>query len=221
MALGLIDKQDNIEIIRDQIAGILAAEIINQQTLAKAAQKNPSDWKLKIYTERSNPWEQWVNDQADISPLVNVWVDSANYDQRSSNSIERQKIEASYNIDCIGYGESSDVAVGGHVAGDQMASLQAQKALRLVRNILMAPENTYLQLRGLVWQRWPVSLTVFQPQNLTSAQQIVGARLSLSVWFNEFTIEPPANTLDYVAIDILRAEDGSIVLESDYQYPLP
>jgi len=221
MALGLIDKQDNIEIIRDQIAGILVAETLNQQTLAAAALKNTNDWALNVYTERANPWEQWLTDQADTSPIINVWIDSAVYDPKASNAIERQKTDATFNLDCYGFGQSSDVPTGGHVAGDQMAALQAQKALRLVRNILMSPENTYLQLRGLVWQRWPTSLNVFQPQNLTSVQQVVGARLSLSVWFNEFVVEPTPNTLEYVAIDIVRAEDGSIVLESDYQYPLP
>jgi len=221
MALTLIDKQDNIEIVRDQIAAILVTEITNQKALAVAALKNENDWSLNVYTERANPWEQWLNNQVDKSPIVNVWMDTANYDRSASNAMERQKAEAVFNIDCYGYGESSDVPLGGHVAGDNDAALQSQKALRLVRNILMSAENTYLQLRGLVWDRWPQSIAVFQPQSVSSVQQIVGSRLALNVSFNEFAPQVTFDTLDYIAIDVIRTEDGQIVLEADYQFPLP
>ncbi len=219
MSLQLIEKKDNVEMVRDQIASLLALETDNQMLLALSVNKNPDDWKLRLFTERSNPWEQWLNNQADLSPIVNVWFDSANYEQRSSNDVERQKTNATFNIDCYGYGESSDVPLGGHLPGDQQAAQTAHKAVRLVRNILMAAENTYLQLRGLVWSRWPQSMALFQPQIATTVQQIVGARLSLEVSFNEFSPQVQSNPLEYVAIDFLRAEDGQIVFEADYQYP--
>jgi len=217
----LIDKQDNVEIVRDQIAAILVTEIANQQVLAIAAAKDPDDFKLRIFTERSNPWEQFLNVQADISPLVNVWFDNSNYDPSASNVIERQKTTAVYNIDCYGFGQSADIPAGGHIPGDEKASFEVQRALRLVRNILMAAENTYLQLQGLVWQRWPQSITVFQPQiDGRQMQQIVGARLAFRVGFNEFSPQFELETLELVSVDVLRAEDGEIVLEADYSYPL-
>ena len=221
MALPLIDKQDNFEIIRDQIAAILVAEVANQMQLATNAAKDPQDWKLRIFTERSNPWEQWLNGQTDKSPLVNVWYDNSNFNQKASNISERQNSVSIFNIDCYGCGESKNNPGGGHFAGDESAALAVQKAVRLVRNILMASENTYLQLRGLVWQRWPQSIATFQPQiDGNQVQKVVGARIALQVDFNEFAPQYQPETLEYVAIDVKRVEDGEIVLEADYDYTL-
>ena len=62
MTLPLIDKQDSFEIVRDQIAAILKTEITSQIALATTAGKpNPDDWKLRIFSERANPWEQFLN----------------------------------------------------------------------------------------------------------------------------------------------------------------
>jgi hypothetical protein len=218
----LIDKQDNFEIIRDQIAAILVSEIANQQVLAVAASKDPNDWKLRIFTERSNPWEQWLNDQTDKSPIVNVWFDNSNFDLSGSDVVERQKSESIFNIDCYGFGISSDDGATGHNPGDQEAALEVQKAIRLIRNILMAAENTYLQLRGLIWLRWPQSVTSFQPEiDARQMQQIQGARIALKVGFNEFSPQVIGEILELVSIDIKRTEDGEIVLEADYSYPIP
>ena len=215
----LINKRDNFEIIRDQIAAILVAEVANQMQLATNAALDPDDWKMRIFTERSNPWEQWLNNTTDKSPLVNVWYDNSNFNQKSSNISERQNSVSIFNIDCYGCAESADNPSGGHFAGDESAALAVQKAIRLVRNILMASENTYLQLRGLVWQRWPQSIATFQPQiDGNQIQQVVGARVALQVSFNEFAPQYQAETLEFVAIDVKRAEDGEIVLEADYDY---
>lgn len=215
----LIDKQDNFEIIRNQIAGIIVTEITNQRTLATEAGKEPNDWKLRVFTERSNPWEQFLNNNNDHSPLVNVWVENFNYDKKGSNSIERQKTTARYNIDCYGFGITSDRASGGHNPGDLEASLEVQRAIRLVRNIIMAGEYTYLGLRGLVWSRWLEGIDIFQPQqDSKEIQKIVGARLLLSVVFNEFSPQVPSVNLELVTINVKRTEDGQILLEANYDY---
>jgi len=218
----LIDKQDNFEVIRDQIAAILVTEIASQQALATAAAKDPNEWKLRIFAERSNPWEQYLNNSGnDPSPIVNIWYDNSNFDQSGSNIQERQKTEGIFNIDCYGYGVSEDDGAG-HKPGDREAAYEVQKALRLVRNILMAGEYTYLGLRGLVWQRWPQSITVFQPQiDGRQIQQIVGARIAFRVVFNEFSPQVIAETLELLSVDVKRAEDGEIVLEADYDYTAP
>lgn len=222
MIAELIDKQDNFEIIRDQIAAILATEVANQMQLAADGGKDPDDWKLRIFSERSNPWEQLLNEQADRSPIVNVWFDNSNFDPAASNISERQKTEGVFNIDCYGYGISSDEVGGGHNPGDKEAAFEVHKALRLVRNILMAAEYTYLGLRGVVWQRWPQSITVFQPQlDGRQMQQLVGARLAFRVVFNEFSPQVPAETLELVSVDVKRTEDGEIVAEADYDYTAP
>lgn len=222
----LIDKSDSFEIIRDQIAAILATEIANQQTLASNAGKDPNLWKIRVFTERSNPWEQFQGvedgETIDGSPLVNVWYDNSNFDPGASNIMERQKTEAVFNIDCYGYGRSEDVVGGGHKAGDEEAAFAVQRALRLVRNILMAAEYTYLGLRGLVWQRWPQSVTIYQPQiDSRTVQQIVASRLAFRVTFNEFSPQVQPVTLELVTTDVLRTEDGEIVVEADYDYTTP
>ncbi len=221
MALPLIDKQDNFEVIRDQIAGILVAEVNNQKQLATNAGKDPLEWDLHVYAERSNPWEKWLNYQpgGSKSPIVNVWFETSNFSEKASNISERQKSTSAFNIDCYGFATSKDNPGGGHIAGDQASAEEAQRAVRLVRNILMASENTYLQLRGLVWQRWPQSIKTFQQQiDAQQVQQVVGARLVLQVIFNEFAPQYQPETLEHVAIDVKRAEDGRIVLEADYDY---
>lgn len=222
MITELIDKQDNSEVIRDQIAAILVTEVTNQMALATAALKDPDDWKLRVFTERSNPWEQFSNNPIDKSPLVNVWFDNSNYDQSASNTVERQKTVGTYNLDCVGYGVSRDDGGSGHIPGDREAAFEAQRAARLVRNILMAAEYTYLGLRGTVWRRWPVSITPFQPAiDGRAMQQIWGLRISLNVTFNEFSPQIATETLDLLTVDVIRAEDGEIVLETDYDYTAP
>ena len=104
----LIDKLDNFEVVRDQIATILATEFASQQSLARAASKNPADWKVRVFTERSNPWEEWLNSVADPSPLVSVWYDRSQFDPAKSNVIDRQAAMAIYNIDCYGLGIAKD-----------------------------------------------------------------------------------------------------------------
>jgi len=217
----LIDKQDNFEIIRDQIAAILVLESTSQQALAVLAAKDPDDWKLRVFTERANPWELFQDDGAEQTPIINIWYGSSNFDKASSNKMERQHSSSVYNIDIYALGISSDIPAGGHVPGDEDAALRVQAAIRLVRNILMASTYTYLGLQGLVWGRWPQSINVFQPQvEGRQAQQVIGGRIALTVDFNEFSPQYVPETLELVAIDVKRAEDGEIVLEADYDYPL-
>ena len=219
MALTLIDKQDTVEIVRDQIAAILTLEIANQMALATTAGKDPDDFKLRIFTERSNPWDQFQNDPTDRSPLVNVWWDTETFDKKASNAIERQKGDAVFNLDCYGYGKSSDNVAGGHNPGDKEAAFEAHRAVRLVRNIIMAAENLYLVLQGTVWGRFIQSITVFQPdQNSQVVQQIVAARIALAVQFNEFSPQVVTETLELLSVDVLRTEDGQIVLEADFDF---
>ena len=217
----LIDKQDNFEIIRDQIAAILVIEVASQMALATAASKDPDDWKLRIFTERSNPWEQLLNEQIDVSPIINIWFDNSNFPQNGSNVKDRQKTEGTFNIDCYGYGVSEDLPLGGHTPGDQESAFEVQKAIRLVRNILMAAEYTYLGLRGTVWQRWPQTINIFQPEiNSDQIQKMTGARIALSVTFNEFSPQVVAETLEFLSIAVKRVEDGEVVINADYDYTI-
>ena len=220
----LIDKQDNFEIIRDQIAAILAIETDSQQSLAETANKENSGlWKFRPFTERANPIEEWrdidTSSDIDTSPIVNVWYDGGAFPMNKGNVVERQAHEPIYNIDCYGLGLSKDNPGGGHILGDKEAALEAQRAVRLVRNILMAAEYTYLGLQGLVWRRWPQSITVFQPQiDGRTVPHIVGARVALSVGFNELSPQVTPETLELLTVGVKRTEDGEILLAANYDY---
>lgn len=219
MIESLIDKQDSFEIVRDQLAFILASEVARQMQLATGAGQDPQLWRLRVFLERSNPWEEWLHTQDDRSPIVNIWFNNASYDGRAGNVVERQKTDAVFNIDCYGCGLSTDDDSGGHNPGDRDAALVVHRALRLVRNIVMAADYTYLGLRGLVWGRWPQSVTTYQPEiNGRTVQHIVGARLALQVVFNEFSPQAAGQNLEIVSIDGLRQPNGQIIVEADYDY---
>lgn len=218
MITQLIDKQDNFELIRDQIAAILATESASQQALASAAGKNPAAWELSVYSERANAWERWLNAPSDAPPVINVWFDRSNFDKAQGSTVERQAAEAVFNIDCYGYGQSSADG-SGQIPGDEAAALNAQAAFRLVRNILMSAEYTYLGLRGLVWQRWPQSVTSLQPQlDGQAVQHVVALRLAFAVTFNEFAPQYEAEPLEQLGVSILRADDGKLLAQADYDY---
>lgn len=218
MIATLIDKQDNVEIIRDQIAAILALESANQVVLA-ALKPDPTLWKIRVYQERANPWDNLPDVDGDITPVVNVWWDTSVFEMAASNIVERQKSRATINIDCIGFGQSADDPLGGHTPGDKQAAEAAQRAVRLVRNILMAAEYTYLGLRGVVWRRWVQSITSFQPQQSNqTATHIVGARVAFDVEFNELSPQVVPETLELLSTKVYRTEDNEVIIDADYDY---
>jgi hypothetical protein len=215
----LINKRDSFEIIRDQIAGLLVLECENQKVLAAAAQLDPADYNFNVFIERSNPWETFLDEGCqDFTPIVNVWYDGSTFDPSASNIFMRQKTEGVFNIDVYGAGVSK-ATDNGHASGDEVAARESQRALRLVRNILMGSSNTQLQLAGLVWSRWPQSAKMFQPQSDTRpVNHVIASRLVLNVVFNEFSPQYVPETLEYVAIEISQRSDGQVILQADYEY---
>lgn len=215
----LIDKVDNSELIRDQIAAILVTESASQQALAVAASRDPAPWKFRTFVERSDPWAEWMDDApADTSPIVSVRFDNSSFDGAASDVVQRQKAVGIFNIDVYGYGVSADSS-GGHVPGDMVAAFECQRAMRLVRNILMAGTYTYLGFaRGaLVWKRWPQSITCFQPDKGEKAmQQVSGARLALEVHFSESSPQVTGVTLETLTATVKRASDGLVYLTATY-----
>jgi hypothetical protein len=140
----LIDKQDNFEIIRDQIAAILAIEVSNQVELAKIANKNIEDYDFDVYVERSRPWDVNTNaegDQCGSLPLVNVLFDNDNFSGNNSNKTERQRAVGTFYIDC--YGTKNKNA---KMSGDEASSKESDRIGRLVRNIIMSAKYNSLAL---------------------------------------------------------------------------
>lgn len=214
----LITKKDTFEIVRDQISALLKLEIDAQKTLATMAGENPANWDLRVFQERSNPFEEFSSDGASTTPIVNVWYDSSDFPDSGSNSVDNQKAFATFNVDCFTCGESQETAMG-HDPGDLVSALDVHRAIRLARNILMAGENTYLQLRGIVWSRKVMGINVFQPDaNDASAKNIMGARLIFRVEFMETSPQIEPIILETLAVQVKRAETGEILLETEYNY---
>lgn len=217
----LIDKQDNFEVVRNQIAGLLVSERDNQKALAVDAGKDPALWDFDVYIERSLPFERYLNSTslAERKPIVNVWYNDSTYEAAASNISERQRATGIFNVDCYGAAVAADT-VDGHQPADEAAALEAQRVMRLVRNILMSSSNTYFQLQGMVGQRWIQSQNMFQPQLDTKAVcQVIAGRLAVRVGFNEFSPQYVPETLEYVAIQIVKSADSSIaILNADYEY---
>lgn len=211
----LIDKQDTFEIIRDKIAQILADESASQvQKAIDAGKPDPTQWELRVYTERSTPWE---GDETKAL-IVNVWFDTASPNDPASGVVERQEMRGVFNIDVVAFGVSAPNGAG-HTSGDEQATRQAQRGLVLVRNILMSSFYTYLDLRGLVGQRWPTRMESYQPQlNTKPGVHTAGARLELSVRYNEFAPQYEPATLDELAVGITRAEDGQVLANVEFNY---
>lgn len=201
--------QDNVEIVRDQIAAILKIELANQAVLT--GQPQP-----RVFLERSNPWGMFLEGSSSEPPIINVWLDTLSYDGAASNIVERQKAEATFNIDAYGYGVSVPNDTG-HDPGDQRAALECHRAIRLARRILMSAHYTYLGLRGTVWKRWPQTITAFQPQiDNRAVQGVVAGRLALVVSFNEFSPQVTGELLETLSVEVLRAGTGELYLRADY-----
>ena len=222
MITTLINSPDNFERIRDQIVQLLADEVANQMTLATAAGQDPELWRFRVYAERFNIWEQWLNQSDDAVPIVNVWFDNSSFDEASSNISERQKATATFNIDCYGFAVAREDSSGGFIAADEQSARNLQRVVRLVRNILMAAGNTYLgfpRKNSFLWKRWIQSITEYQPQlDDRAIQQVTAARIAFNVMFNEFSPQAQPVDLEELSVTLNRAEDGRVLALCEYDY---
>jgi len=221
-----IDPTDTIKVVRDQIAAILLLEQANQQVLAplQVPPKDPELSALRVFVGRSNPWAEFTPspEQIDATPIVNVSVANDQFDERSSNVVERQKTEALFNIDCYGYGVSATDGGAGHIPGDAKAEDEALRAGALVRKILMAGHYTYLGLRGTVWRRWLESRAVLEaPPEVRAVEHVVCMRLVLKVQFNETAPQVQGATMDTINIEVKRTETGEVLFDQTIEVPPP
>lgn len=214
----LIDKLDTFQLVRDKIAYILANESLNQQQLAEDDDKDPNLWKLRVYIERAEPWETWLNEQTDKTPVVNVWFDSSTFDKHASAAIEEQTCDGVFNIDLYGVGVNT-TSDDGQITGDMESSANVQNAAKLVRNILMSAPYMYLDMRGTVGMRWIDSITSYQPQfDNRQVQRVNAMRIRVSVTFLEWSPRAEEGILKEVYVTIKRASDGRVLAEAEYDY---
>ncbi len=213
----LIDRPDGFEVVRDKIAAILALEIANQQALAVTSGKpDPDLWKVRIFTERNAPWEEFLNKPDDTSPLCNVAFFEARYDESSGNRIETQASLSTYWIDCYGYGQASADG-SGHQPGDEDSAREASRATRLVRSILMASTYRHLGLMGTVTDRKPLRLTLHRPSPKDAAiQHISFMRFELEVRHCELSPQVVEGVLNEIFVTVYRGDTGEIHANLEY-----
>lgn len=210
----LIDKQDNLERVRAQVASILATEQANQQTLASGAGRDPEQWRLRVFEERTNPWSEFLDAPASAPPIVNVHLDSTSVELAASDVVHRQVYTGRINVDVYGYG-ASKASDGGHIPGDELAAEEAQRGARLVRNILQAAEYTYLGLRGTVGRRMIMDTTQYRPEP-GPLQNVTVVRLVLEVRFVELSPQITPETGSGVRLEVFRAETGELLVDLDF-----
>lgn len=222
----LIDKQDNNEIIRDQIAAILAIEIANQRALAVTAEKtNPDLWNFDVSIESTKPIEAFSENNGIEAGelkngLVNVFFDSDSFDNPGSNIV--QNVKGNFIIDCYAHKNSiidqtdNDSIISN---GDELASREADRIARLSRNILMAGVYTYLKLgrelsNPIVQKRYIVKREKFSPaQENPALENVIGCRLTMSVEYIEFSPQSVLEELEILISECTRSEDGKILFE--------
>lgn len=220
MPLELIDKKDNWELIRDEIAAILAAETVNQQALAVAAGKDPRLWEFQVYLERSRPWEILDENDETLVPIVNVWFDSLNFNSASSTIASPQTADPSiFNIDVIAGAVNEKLAGTGQKSADKTATLDCQRIVRLVRNILFSipPDSTqpgqnyyFLNQPGVVGGRKIQAIRSFQADNDKQAIAVAAARVVLAVKHIETSLEGPYKDFELLQTQTVFNEDGSV-----------
>ncbi len=130
-----------------------------------------------------------------------------------------------YNIDVYAAAPASDNIAGGYHPVDQTSILDLHRIVRLVRNIIMHPDNTYLGLTqvvgsktgNLIGRRWITSKEIFQPQiGDRPVQGVIACRIPLSVSFPEIPVNASFDTIELISVTAKRAVDGKVILEADF-----
>lgn len=219
---GLIDTIDSLVLVRDRIAEILLVESLSQQQKAIAADRDPLPWTIRIYTERAEPWDTYIDvpdpDSVDATPLVNVAWRETTFDRKQGNVVETQRGDGIFLIDCYGYGVSREDPQGGHIPGDESARRESHRTAGLVRQILMASMYTSLGFPGRVGTRW-IDSEESLPTAITddrAIQHIACTRLTLRVQYNEYSPQAQPTTLEAVSVNVIRGETGQLLLRAQF-----
>lgn len=223
--LPLIDKKDNFELIRDEIAAILAFETANQQALAVLAAKDPELWKFDVFIERSRIWESLTLLEEPVSPIVSVYFVSADFaGDQSAVALHQTANPGIFNIDILTTALNQKNVGDGYQSGDQRASLECQRILRLVRNILRSippdttqpgQDYTYLNMRGVVAHRRFQSITQFLPEYDKQAVTIAAARIVLAVKYLETSLEGPDQPFELLQVQATTTTNGQVIIQID------
>lgn len=202
----LQSEPDNIEIIRDQIAALLALELKRQHEIAVEKEDSAAqDYDVDVYIENSDPL-QYVDDttpDANPFPCVNVLLESSD-SGKGTATVNKQCLTAQFFIDCYAAGNAASTDDFGTVA-----SKKAWKTARLVRRILRAEPNTYLRLRGVVGKvDWKFQSG--EPASPQSAIRVKMVRITLTIDYVE-DVEVTQGIIDWDIEGIITDDSGRVL----------
>lgn len=207
----LLSSPDNVEIVRDQICGILAIELAHQYELAvEAGDVRKEDYKIKVYLENDQPWELQTEEDNDVFPLVNVSLVSV--DRGSGSTVtNKNNVTATFNIDCYTTG-----TFDGDGRTGRMAVIKAWKTARIIRNILCAGNYAYLGLRGVVTARQVKNMVSGMPNQQNAAGRVCIVRIVMDVDLIEFSPQVAGVEIAPISLEILD-DTGLVIVDMDQE----
>jgi hypothetical protein len=202
----LLDKPDNIELIRDTVCAILKTECAAQREMA-SKNSDADDYRIGIWKDKSRPWQ--LNEDSEKKkpfPLVNVQLIGFKADSPIGSAIGQKKYVGEFYLDCYAHGEFDNAE-----PDDTDAALKAWKIGRVIRNILTSEHHAYLGLRGMVRDyRITEGKTGDPRNNEQSAQSITICRLILSVDY--FEDSPQVEGVEFKEYNFIHTSPSGEVL---------
>lgn len=214
----LIENPDGYEAVRNAVANIIATESVNQQALAIAGGKDPDLWALDVFVERSHPWESMRGGNGTVAPIINVWYENSTQNDASSTNTGQNHTSV-INVDCYGYGISEETATG-HTSGDKTSQQEAQRAGRIVRQIIMHPKYELLGLGiQVVGWRKMTNRQSFRPQSGEGPiENVAAVNLQFSVAHEETVPFETLEASEGVDITIKYDPDGRVIAEQTIDF---
>lgn len=200
----LLNSPDNVEIVRDQVAGILALELMHQKEIADETPDLPApqDYDVKVYIENDEPWA--VQDEKNPFPAINVSF--VKYKIDTDDGSNDRIVNALYNVDCYAVGNYDGEGFAGRVA-----KIKSMKIARFARNILQAANYRYLKLRGVVNSQHIASCTSGVVKDSEGAVKVGVQRIALEVEFHEHSPQVVSDVLEEMHLTCNSAT-GEILL---------
>lgn len=175
-----IIEQSNIELVRSQVAFILADEIANQVALIGSTPTQDQQLTLdSIPKDNRVHEERFIKPSEELYNLLNVTILNNPLNHRTG--FAQQEGDATINIEVYSRGEHLV-----NTDGDQRAAIKLHRLLSLCRHILMSPHYVRLGLAtGIVGKREVTNIEIFQPDEGMVAGYVITGNFSLMVRVHE------------------------------------
>jgi hypothetical protein len=215
MLQALFSRQLNAHLVSEAVATILANEEANQRALAEAAGLDPEPLRVRVYIGRSAPITDWIDvtSDTDVSPIINVRLDRTEYP--GGNVIEQQRNQVRIPVECFAVGVASQ-SPDGFVHAETLSLERLYSVVSFARKVLMAAENTYLGMRGVVSKRW-IESESYLPVDFDQdprTQHVRACKLSLVADSYELSPQTTGVPMASVRVRLLKASDGQVLASS-------